>query len=87
MIEYRCFRNNDPPHLAEVWRSADLGPLAMQPMTTADLEAGVFSKPYFDRRGLIIAVEEAGLSVLLTLASGLRLIKKVLIRVLDPHCL
>jgi GNAT superfamily N-acetyltransferase len=30
----------------------------MQPMTTAELEAGVFSKPYFDRRGLIIAVEE-----------------------------
>ena len=58
MIEYRCFRNDDPPHLAEVWRSADLGPLAMQPMTTAELEAGVFSKPYFDRRGLIIAVEE-----------------------------
>ena len=56
MIEYRCFRNDDPPHLAEVWRTADLGPLAMQPMTTAELEAGVFSKPYFDRRGLIIAV-------------------------------
>ena len=58
MIEYRCFRNDDPPHLAEVWRTADLGPLAMQPMTTAELEAGVFSKPYFDRRGLIVAVED-----------------------------
>ena len=30
-------------------------------MTTAELEAGVFSKPYFDRRGLIIAVEEGRL--------------------------
>ena len=58
MIEYRCFRNDDPPHLAEVWRTADLGPLAMQPMTTAELEAGVFSKPYFDRRGPIVAVED-----------------------------
>jgi ribosomal protein S18 acetylase RimI-like enzyme len=29
----------------------------MQPMTTAELEAGVFSKPYFDRRGLIVATE------------------------------
>jgi len=26
-------------------------------MTTAELEAGVFSKPYFDRRGLIVATE------------------------------
>ena len=57
MIEYRCFRNDDPPRLASVWRAADLGPLAMQPMTTAELEAGVFSKPYFDRRGLIVATE------------------------------
>jgi len=57
VIEYRCFRNDDPPRLASVWRSTDLGPLAMQPMTTAELEAGVFSKPYFDRRGLIVATE------------------------------
>ncbi|MDA7899015.1 GNAT family N-acetyltransferase [Pirellulales bacterium] len=57
MITYRCFRNDDPPRLAEVWRTADLGSLAMQPMTTAELEAGVFSKPYFDRRGLIVATE------------------------------
>ena len=48
MITYRCFRNDDPPRLAEVWRTADLGPLAMQPMTTAELEAGVFSKPIFE---------------------------------------
>lgn len=57
MIEYRCFRNEDPPRLADVWRSADLGPAAIQPMTTALLEAAVFSKPYFDREGLAVAVE------------------------------
>jgi len=56
MIDYRCFRNDDPPRLAEIWRTADLGPRAMQPMTVAHLEAGVFSKPYFDREGLILAV-------------------------------
>ena len=58
MIEYRCFRNDDPPKLADAWRAADLGPSAMQPMTSALLEACVFSKPYFDREGLIVAVEE-----------------------------
>lgn len=59
MIEFRCFRNGDPPRLADAWRSADLGPAAMQPMTCVLLEAGVFSKPYFDREGLIVAVDSA----------------------------
>jgi GNAT superfamily N-acetyltransferase len=58
VIEFRCFRNDDPPKLADAWRSADLGPSAMQPMTSALLESGVFSKPYFDREGLIVAVDE-----------------------------
>ncbi len=58
MIEFRCFRNDDPPRLADTWRSADLGPSAMQPMTSALLEACVFSKPYFDREGLVVAVED-----------------------------
>lgn len=58
MIEYRCFRNDDPPRLADAWRAADLGPCAHQPMTSAWLEAAVFSKPYFDREGLIVALED-----------------------------
>ena len=58
MIEFRCFRNDDPPRLAEIWRAADLGPCAMQPMTAALLEAAVFSKPYFDRHGLIVALDD-----------------------------
>jgi len=57
VIEYRCFRNDDPPRLADAWRAADLGPAAMQPMTSALLEACVFSKPYFDRHGLIVALD------------------------------
>lgn len=57
MIEFRTFRNGDPPRLAETWRTADLGPSAVQPMTAALLETAVFSKPYFDRDGLVIAVE------------------------------
>ncbi|MFM7108048.1 MAG: GNAT family N-acetyltransferase [Planctomycetaceae bacterium] len=57
MITFRCFRNDDPPRLADVWRSADLGPGAMQPMTVAHLETCVFSKPYFDRAGLVLAFD------------------------------
>ena len=55
MISYDCFRNDDPPRLADVWRATDLGPAALQPMTSAALEAAVFSKPYYDRHGLIVA--------------------------------
>jgi ribosomal protein S18 acetylase RimI-like enzyme len=55
MISFDCFRNDDPPRLADAWRATDLGPAALQPMTSAALEAAVFSKPYFDRRGLIVA--------------------------------
>ena len=57
MIEFRCFRNDDPPRLADVWRAADLGRSAMQPMTSSLLEACVFSKPYFDREGLFVALD------------------------------
>ena len=57
MIVFDCFRNDDPPRLADAWRGADLGPAALQPMTSAALEAAVFSKPYFDRHGLIVARE------------------------------
>jgi len=58
MIDYRCFRNDDPPRLAEVWRAADLGPAALQPLTVAWLETAVLSKPFFDRHGLIVAVAD-----------------------------
>ena len=57
MIGYRSFRNDDPPRLADVWRTADLGPCGFQPMTSAWLEACVFSKPYFDRDGLVVALD------------------------------
>jgi len=57
MIEYRSFRNDDPPRLADVWRAADLGPCGFQPMTAAWLESCVFSKPYFDREGLVVALD------------------------------
>jgi len=55
MISFDCFHNDDPPRLADAWRATDLGPAALQPMTSAALEAAVFSKPYFDRHGLLVA--------------------------------
>lgn len=58
MIGYRSFRNEDPVKLADIWRSAALGPGALQPMTASLLEEAVFSKPYFDRDGLVVACDD-----------------------------
>jgi len=57
VIEFRVFRNTDPPRLAEVWRSQVGHFELMQPMSMAVLERYVLSKPVFDRQGLIIAHE------------------------------
>jgi hypothetical protein len=51
----RPFRNSDPPHLAEIWRSQPPQRGLLQPVTPPLLEMGVFSKMAFDRQGLIVA--------------------------------
>jgi len=57
LIRYRPFRNSDPPGLAEIWQSHP--PLrGLAPYVSPSLlEQHVFSKPYFDREGLLVAVE------------------------------
>jgi GNAT superfamily N-acetyltransferase len=58
MIHYRPFLNSDPPALAEIWRSQSPSRALIQLMTPAVLDDLVFSKPFFDRQGLILAVED-----------------------------
>ncbi len=57
MICYRTFRNTDPPLLAELWCSHPPQRALVQPMTMGLLEQRVLGKPFFDREGLIVAVE------------------------------
>ncbi|HEX4146633.1 MAG TPA: GNAT family N-acetyltransferase [Pirellulales bacterium] len=58
MIEYRPFRNNDAPLLAEIWRSQAAHRGLMQPMSAAIFEDLVLANPIFDRLGLIVAVDQ-----------------------------
>jgi ribosomal protein S18 acetylase RimI-like enzyme len=58
MIAYRAFRNTDPPALAELWCNHPPQRALVQPMTVELLDQKVFSKPYFDRHGLIVAEEQ-----------------------------
>ena len=60
MIQFRHFRNSDPPALCDIWRSQPPTRGLMQPITHSLLEELVFCKPHFDRRGLIVAVNERG---------------------------
>ena len=56
MIEYRSFRNADPPELVRLWNAAVEG-RAARPIQVDALESAVFSKLYFDPRGLLLAIE------------------------------
>ncbi len=54
----RAFRNDDPPGLAALWASQNGIRGIASCVTPQVLDAFVFSKPYFDRHGLIIAEHE-----------------------------
>lgn len=55
MIEYRSFRNTDPPRLVRLWHACRLGRGAAAGFSSDAFEALNFSQPYFDPTGLILA--------------------------------
>jgi ribosomal protein S18 acetylase RimI-like enzyme len=57
VVEYRTFRNYDPPYLVEVWNESFSSRGLARLRHASVLERHVFSKPYFDPAGLIIAEE------------------------------
>jgi ribosomal protein S18 acetylase RimI-like enzyme len=59
MPSLRCFRNDDPPRLAEIWNDAFTGRGTYPLRSLGPLERCVLSKPYFDPAGLIVA-EDGG---------------------------
>lgn len=58
MISYRPFRNADPPALVELWHACDLGRGAATGFSSDAFEFFNFSQRYFDRAGLIVAVDD-----------------------------
>ena len=57
MVEYRPFRNGDPPAILSLWHACGLGRGAAQSITHDALDLSVYCQPYFDRRGLILAFD------------------------------
>lgn len=58
VVEYRTFRNTDPPHLTEIWNEIFAGHGGVRLANRSVLECCVFSKPYFDPAGLFVAEED-----------------------------
>lgn len=59
MTTFRRFKNTDPPALADVWNQSHTARGAFPLRNPALLERWVFSKPYFDHNGLVVAVDDA----------------------------
>lgn len=58
MIRYAPFLNTDAPAVVQLWNRQSDRHALRQPITLLVLEEWVFSKPYFDRHGLILANDE-----------------------------
>ncbi len=58
MIHYRSFRNTDPPVVAAIWNECLTGRGAYALRIVGALERGVFGKPYFDPKGMILAFDD-----------------------------
>jgi GNAT superfamily N-acetyltransferase len=58
MLTFRGFRNTDPPLLTALWRSRAGEPHLLQPVSPDLFEQLIFSKLYFDYRGMIFAFSD-----------------------------
>jgi ribosomal protein S18 acetylase RimI-like enzyme len=58
VITYRSFRNWDPPALVRLWNASISSRGAAQCIEVSDLDRLVFSKPYFDPRGVTLAEDD-----------------------------
>jgi ribosomal protein S18 acetylase RimI-like enzyme len=54
-IRYRPFRNSDPPHFVDIWRSQPPERALAQPMSINTFDQLIASKQFFDPEGLIFA--------------------------------
>ncbi|HWA99595.1 MAG TPA: GNAT family N-acetyltransferase [Pirellulales bacterium] len=58
MISFRAFLNGDTPRIVEIWRSQAPERGLVQPLTVDLFESHVLAKLYFDRQGLVLALDD-----------------------------
>jgi len=57
VVQYRSFRNTDPPHIVDVWNESFTSRGIARLRHATVLERAALSKPYFDAAGFIVAEE------------------------------
>jgi len=60
MIEFRSFRNDDVPHIVQIWRSEPESWGVYRSVSPMLLEQYVFSRLYFDPASFLVAVDAQG---------------------------
>jgi ribosomal protein S18 acetylase RimI-like enzyme len=58
MLQFRAFRNTDPPRMTEIWRSRAGDPALLQPVSVDLFEQLVFGKLHFDHAGLTLGFDD-----------------------------
>lgn len=58
MIQIRPFLNSDPPGIIAVWNAQHEAKHLARQMKVSTLEHFVLAKPYFDREGMLLAVDD-----------------------------
>jgi hypothetical protein len=58
VIEYRPFRNSDPPHLARVWNHASPQPGRLPGLTARILDETTLARLYFEPEGMSVATRD-----------------------------
>jgi ribosomal protein S18 acetylase RimI-like enzyme len=56
-VQYRPYHNSDPPQLHQLWHTCQLGRNAAEGFPCDVFELFAISPPYFEREGLIVAVD------------------------------
>ncbi len=57
MIEFRSFRNSDPPGIWKLWSEGQMGRGAALPRSMDAFEELNYGQPYFDPMGLVVALD------------------------------
>ncbi len=58
VIEYRQFKNSDPPQILRLWQECQLGRAAALGLRCDEFDELVFAQTYFDPAGLILACRD-----------------------------
>lgn len=61
VIDYRQFKNSDPPHILRLWHECQLGRGAASGLRCDEFDEIVFAQTYFDPSGLIVACRDGQL--------------------------